>query len=177
MKDLPSDLKSLSINETSPSTSLPDSWEDEALSTTPPSPSNTCHTQPSRPANEDVDSIPSAPPPTPISPTYRSATKTDMSRGLGNSIWENPYGAPTSPMSPRNLGNGSATIRPEKTTAAAGRMIAAGLGVKQPKKSEESKAYEKAVREKERRTREMEKRVEKERLEALERAKKSVWED
>ena len=67
--------------------------------------------------------------------------------------------------------------RPEKTTAAAGRMIAAGLGVRQPKKTEENKAYEKAVREKERKKREVEKVQAKERMEEVERAKRGVWEN
>lgn len=55
-------------------------------------------------------------------------------------------------------------------------MIAAGLGVRQPKKSEENKAYEKAVREKEKKKREKERMEEKERAEEVERTKKSVWE-
>ena len=56
-------------------------------------------------------------------------------------------------------------------------MIAAGLGVRQPKKTEESKAYEKAVREKERKKREVEKVQAKERVEEVERAKRGVWEN
>lgn len=56
-------------------------------------------------------------------------------------------------------------------------MIAAGLGVRQPKKSEENKAYENAIREKERKRREIQRGKEKERVEEMERAKRGVWED
>lgn len=63
--------------------------------------------------------------------------------------------------------------RPEKTSAAAGRMIAGALGVKPPKKSEEEKRYEKVVREKE-----MARRKERAKeVEEGERTKRSVWED
>lgn len=56
-------------------------------------------------------------------------------------------------------------------------MIAAGLGVRQPKKSEENRAYEKAVREKEKKRRELEKVQAKEMLEEAERAKRGIWEN
>lgn len=56
-------------------------------------------------------------------------------------------------------------------------MIAGALGIRAPKKTEEERAYEKAVREGERKRREREK-VEKVREEEeRERAKRSVWED
>lgn len=65
--------------------------------------------------------------------------------------------------------------RPEKSSAAAGRMIAGALGVKAPKKTEEGKAYERAVRENERVRRE--KLKEEGRTEEREReeARKKVW--
>ncbi len=65
--------------------------------------------------------------------------------------------------------------RPEKSSAAAGRMIAGALGVKAPKKTEEGKAYERAVRENERVSRE--KLKEEGRTEEREReeARKKVW--
>lgn len=55
-------------------------------------------------------------------------------------------------------------------------MIAAGLGVRQPKRSEEARAYEKAVRGKVEREREAERgRVEREERERVERVR-GVWE-
>ncbi len=67
--------------------------------------------------------------------------------------------------------------RPEKSNAAAGRMIAGALGVKAPKKTEEGKAYERAVRENERVRRE--KLKEEGRTEEREReeARKKVWDE
>lgn len=63
--------------------------------------------------------------------------------------------------------------RPEKSTATAARMIAAGLGVRQPKKSEDLVRYERAVREKEGR------RIEKEREDRgrVEEARRAMWDD
>lgn len=71
----------------------------------------------------------------------------------------------------------SPTKRPEKTDAVARRMIAAGLGLKVPKQTEEQKAYDRAVREKERKRRQDE-RDEKKRKEAeLEKAREAIWDD
>ncbi|KAL8793512.1 MAG: hypothetical protein Q9195_003885 [Heterodermia aff. obscurata] len=179
----PSALKTHSLNPTSTPAPPPDSWEEEALTTTSsPTSSPTSNTQLPSAATEDTDSIPSAPPPTPISPSHRTsnAPKSSASQNLSHLEWDNPYGAPTSPTprapSAGNV-NGIGGSRPEKSTAAAGRMIAAGLGVRQPKKSEENRAYEKAIREKEKKRREIERGKEKERVEEMERAKRGVWED
>lgn len=62
--------------------------------------------------------------------------------------------------------------RPEKTTAAAKRLIAQGIGVR-VKTSAEEREYQKAQVENERRRRSEERR----RVEESERAKVSVWED
>ncbi|KFY90912.1 hypothetical protein V498_05755, partial [Pseudogymnoascus sp. VKM F-4517 (FW-2822)] len=72
---------------------------------------------------------------------------------------------------------GGADKRQEKTDAVARRMIAGALGIRAPKKTEEERAYERAVREKEvkRREREKEEKVREE--EEKERARRSVWED
>ena len=74
-------------------------------------------------------------------------------------------------------GNGSEKARPEKSTAAAARMIAAGLGVRQPKKTEEMKRYEKAVRERERGRIEKEKEERERERRDMEEARRAVWED
>lgn len=57
------------------------------------------------------------------------------------------------------------------------RMIAAGLGLKVPRLTEEQRAYDKALREKERKRREQEREEEKRRLAEAEKAKQSIWED
>jgi hypothetical protein len=67
--------------------------------------------------------------------------------------------------------------RPEKTTAVAGRMIAAGLGVRAPKRTDEEKEYDKAMREKERKKRTEEKERERREKEETEARKKAIWND
>ena len=71
----------------------------------------------------------------------------------------------------------SSDKRPEKSRAVAERMIAGALGVRAPKKTEEGKAYEKAVRDNERKRREKAKeeaeREEKEREEM----RRAVWDE
>lgn len=67
--------------------------------------------------------------------------------------------------------------RQEKTDAVARRMIAGALGIRAPKKTEEERAYERAVREEviKKQKREKEEKVREE--EEREKAKRSVWED
>ena len=69
------------------------------------------------------------------------------------------------------------TSRPEKTDAVAKRMIAGALGVKAPKKTEEQKAYDKAIKEKEIKRRNQEKEAAARAKEDAERAKAAVWDD
>ncbi|KAI1840079.1 hypothetical protein JX265_013007 [Neoarthrinium moseri] len=99
-----------------------------------------------------------APPPTPSSPSYSSGAP-----------WQSMMGGPDSPD--------TAAKRPEKTDAVARRMIASALGVKAPRLTEEQKAYERAMRDKERKRREEEKEQERRKAEEAERAKIAMWED
>ncbi|KAH7395066.1 hypothetical protein DE146DRAFT_633424 [Phaeosphaeria sp. MPI-PUGE-AT-0046c] len=105
--------------------------------------------------------LPHPPPPTPASPTPFE---------FPDNV---PYGAP------RGRGDIKAGLdkRPEKTTAVAGRMIAGALGVRAPRRTEEEREFDKAMREKERKRRTEEKEREtREREEAAAR-KKAVWDD
>jgi len=68
-------------------------------------------------------------------------------------------------------------VRPEKTTASAARMIAGALGVKAPKRTEEQRQYDKAVREKEMKRKEREKEEKKQEEAQRERAKAAIWDD
>jgi hypothetical protein len=79
----------------------------------------------------------------------------------------------------RGRGGSGAALdrRPEKTTAVAGRLIAGALGVRAPKRTEEEREYDKAMREKERKRRDEERNREKREKEAAEERKRSVWED
>lgn len=56
-------------------------------------------------------------------------------------------------------------------------MIAGALGVKAPKKTEEQRGYERAVREKEIKRREAEKERGRKEEEAAKKAKAAIWED
>jgi hypothetical protein len=95
--------------------------------------------------------------------------------------FDNPYSVGTSPLTAEPMtpmrGNfrpeDGEKARPEKSTAAAARMIAAGLGVRPPKKTEEMKRYERAIREKEGKRQDQAKEEKKE----AEEAKRAIWED
>ncbi|KAF8858131.1 hypothetical protein BDZ45DRAFT_674262 [Acephala macrosclerotiorum] len=163
-KALDASLKSLSLNP-QPSKSaasfkkkqtVSESWDDEELEN-----SGDDTDRPLSP-QQSAD-YPSAPPPTPISPSTSFARETFIS----------PYGFGT---------DGSADVRierarPEKTDAVAKRMIAGALGVRAPKKTEEQKAYDKAIKEKEIKRRNQEKEAAARAKEEAERAKAAVWDD
>ncbi|KAI1412179.1 hypothetical protein F5Y13DRAFT_163820 [Hypoxylon sp. FL1857] len=142
-----------------------DSWEDEDVESEPEVVS------PSLEKDPKVDGSGfAAPPPTPSSPSYSAGAAPPwqpMTAGSPSSF--SPPGSPAS--------DSSGTRRPEKTDAVARRMIASALGVRAPKPTEEQRAYDRAVREKERKRREEEREVEKRRQEEAERAKAAIWED
>jgi hypothetical protein len=168
--DLESSLTKLSINP-QPSKSSPafrkkqhthalaDSWEDadddDDAASTSGSDTDRGPLTPSTSA-----SYPSAPPPTPISaPSHHDSF-----------ISPYGYGEPAKRERERE-------VRPEKTDAVAKRMIAGALGVRAPKKTEEQRDYERAVKEKEIRKRREEKEALARKEEEREKAKAAVWED
>lgn len=140
-------------------TKVADSWEDEELS-------SDTETEDVRPTLlsplEGLSAGTSAPPPTPATPSYAQQPFSPT---------ESPdsHSAASDPKSP--------TARPEKTDAVARRMIAAGLGLRAPKQTEEQKAYDKAIREKERKRREEEKAAQRKKEEEAVKAKAAMWED
>jgi hypothetical protein len=136
-----------------------DSWEDEDVSSGSESDGSTAG------GEENAKEGLSAPPPTPMTPTYRTSG--------------GPWTATTEHMSHSipQAGDSSPSRRPEKTDAVARRMIASALGVKVPKLTEEQKAYDKAIRDQEKKRREAERTVEKERQAQAEKAKAAVWDD
>jgi len=134
-----------------------DSWEDSSSDT---------ETETDRPLSpQQSTDYPSAPPPTPISPKARET-------------FINPYGygANLDGASERERA-ADRERRPEKTDAVAKRLIAGALGVRAPKKTEDQKQYDKAIREKEIKRRDAEKAAERRTKEEAERAKAAVWED
>ncbi|TGJ84750.1 hypothetical protein E0Z10_g4041 [Xylaria hypoxylon] len=177
-------MTKLSLNPTSsisnPSSSKPkpkpkkqvvaDSWEDEESSaseaeTEPPTPT----VQPNTTSQDGV----AAPPPTPISPSYGR-------HGPDGNTSNAPWLASSNPGAGygyQDAQEDGGPRRPEKTDAVARRMIASALGVRVPKLTDEQKAYDRAVREKERTKREEEREAERRRKQEAEEAKAAVWND
>lgn len=143
---------------------MAESWDDEDLSDE--------DTETDEPSKHDrnvsnisniTDDGPSAPPPTPASPTGRYPEDT----------FDNPYKSLQPSRERQGSGNRTPERRPEKTTSVAARMIAGSLGVRAPKRTEEQREFDKAVKEKEKKRR----AEEKEKAEQEEKLKASVWED
>lgn len=129
-----------------------DSWEDQdELSS-----ENETETTPSR-----AEASP-PPPPTSNSPQFSS-----------------PHGwtPDPEPVTRAPSGESLGARRPEKTDAVARRMIAAGLGLKAPKQTEEQKAYQRSVREQEKRRKEQLKAEEQKRRDEADRARAAIWDD
>lgn len=167
-KDVSSSLSKLSIDNPStkptksePKEAVADSWEDEDVS------SGSDREAPQENTKKASKSMPSAPPPTPISPSTYS-NKTERS-------W--PPASEAAATSVRRGSGAAEARRPEKTDAVARRMIAGALGMNAMKPTAEQKAYDKAVREQAKRIRDGEKEAEKKRQADAEKAKASIWED
>jgi hypothetical protein len=115
------------------------------------------------------ENLPSPPPPTPASPIhfdYPDNVPYTLDSGVRN---RGEGGVGRSP--------GGLDKRPEKTTAVAGRLIAGALGVRAPKRTDEEREFDRAMREKERKRRAEEKERERKEVEERERRKKAVWDE
>ena len=148
-----------------------DSWDDEAsgseteTETEASNVSNVSTRDSLHPISivSSLDASPHPPPPTPASPT--------------------PFDYPSNPgyggaVDSRSSGTGkNLDRRPEKTTAVAGRLIAGALGVRAPKRTEEEKEYDRAMKEKERKRRAEEREREKREAEEKEARKQAIWDD
>ncbi|EED24141.1 conserved hypothetical protein [Talaromyces stipitatus ATCC 10500] len=82
---------------------------------------------------------------------------------------------PTTTSTSTSSTRDSARARPEKQTAVASRMIAGALGIRAPKRTEEQRAYDRAMKEKEIKRRNKEKEEEAKARQEEERAKAAVW--
>ena len=134
-----------------------ESWEDEDVDS---SDVDSGTTTPVRPVTSS--DLPGAPPPTPSSPSFRFD---------GASI---DYSGKSQGLSTRGSGEDR---RPEKSTALASRLIAAGIGQKAPRRTQEQREYDQAMKVQEKKRRDKAK-AEEERLKAeKERAKRAIWED
>ncbi|KAK1256201.1 hypothetical protein MKX07_008460 [Trichoderma sp. CBMAI-0711] len=155
---------------------IADSWEDEDLSDEEPAQDKNDNQQEDAEEAASSSSTPSSslttpavPPPTPASPLALDASYEWAA--LATTANQGQQSQGSSP------GGGTPARRPEKTDAVARRMIAAGLGLKAPRQTEEQRAYQRSVREQEKKRREAQRAEEARLREAAERAKAAVWED
>lgn len=148
-----------------------ESWEDEELDSGTETPTEA--PGPSLKQINSNDDPPGPPPPTPISPA-QSNPLYDWSPAhqLGGGRPQPVSGS--GPGTPRSDSD-SERKRPEKTTATAGRMIAASLGLKAPKKTEEQRQYERATKEQEIKRRNREKEMKEQESVDDEKAKAAMW--
>ena len=191
---LESSLNSLKIDSTkkypgsSKSKSVAESWEDDSDSPPYASPSGgpsllqprdiphskAQHAESSSHKRSPSD-LPCAPPPTPISPGFSH----NPTRGLQpyTSLADRFGGLDEDDDSSSRASSrpSSSSARPEKTNATASRMIANGLGVRNPKRTEDENRYDKAARENERKRVENERRQKREFQQKKEQAQKDVW--
>ena len=136
-----------------------DSWEDERSGSEEESLNDQAREKPTHLAKPSM-SYPSAPPPTPMSPQFSNMP-------APSNVLE------SASRSQRDSGD----PRPEKTTQTASRMIAAGLGVRAPKRTEEEREYDRALRENERKRLSKQKEEKRKQEEERENAKKAMWDD
>ncbi|KAM0702995.1 hypothetical protein Q7P35_010427 [Cladosporium inversicolor] len=151
-----------------------DSWEDEATATT---------NSASAPTAIPI-STPSPPPPTPASPTIKTKTTAFDSRyqtlppfGMSGSADDTRSGGSAARSQALARNAADPDKRPEKTTSTAARLIAAGLGQRAPRRTEEERKYDQAMKVQEKKKRDAAKAEEQKKKDELEKAKKSIWED
>ncbi|KAK6006525.1 hypothetical protein QM012_006935 [Aureobasidium pullulans] len=144
-------------------TEVADSWEEEEEASLDHEASSTT-TDRARPAAEAAP----VPKSTYLPPhlKYRSAAPSPPSRSV------TPPSRSATPSS-----SASSERRPEKTNAVAHRLIAGALGVKVPRRTEEQRAYDKAMREQEKRKRDKEREAKKKAEEDAAKAKAAIWDD
>lgn len=163
-KELEATLNKLSIEPSKDSPafkgkhSIADCWDDEDLSS---------GEETNRPLSPQQSAdYPAAPPPTPISPATSFVSR---------ETFISPYGYGTDGISDSRKERPIA--RPEKTDAVAKRLIAGALGVRAPKKTEEQRLYDRAIKEKEIKRRNQDKEAAFRAKEEADRAKVAVWSD
>lgn len=151
--------------EESDASNVADSWEDEAdEGDAPPSRSAAGASSLSRPRTSD---LPDPPPPTPASPSVYKADD-HYSYSIDGVIGGSQRSA--SPATDPDK-------RPEKSTAVASRLIAGALGVRAPRRTEEQRKYDRAVKEQEIKRKNREKEELRRKEEEAQKAKAAMWDD
>lgn len=126
--------------------------------------------------------FPGPPPPTPSSPT--EAQKRDLQyQNFGPLSYYDTGTPPSSASLSRGNSNSGGSgdtppeRRPDKTTAVASRLIAAGLGQRAPKRTPEQREYDQAMKVQEKKKRDKAKAEEEQKRRDTEAAKKAIWDD
>lgn len=185
VKALQSSLSKLQVSQNANSASSSrkpeptDSWEDEADENSSDTETETQSAPiPIRRPVNSLDS-PAPPPPTPSSPSWGAP---HTSQGSPHRTFP-PYGLDGKADSNLPSGTsapGSKTAddkRPEKSTAVASRLIAAGIGQKAPKRTKEQREYDQAMKVQEKKKRDQAREDEERKKREKEKALKDVWGD
>jgi hypothetical protein len=175
-RDIASSLGKLQISPSSKAKkSAPaDSWEDEADESSE-NETKVVSTPPIRP---DSAQLPGPPPPTPASTRVQSPSNAQPlpSFNFVDGTFDAP---PAATGASRGSGPSSREEerRPDKTTSVAARLIAAGIGQKAPRRTEEQRKYDQAMKIQEKKRRDKIKEEEDRKKREAEQAKKDVWGD
>ncbi|TKA28634.1 hypothetical protein B0A50_02961 [Salinomyces thailandicus] len=181
MAALASSLDKLSISDSSKAspkqkrTDPAEFWEDEA------------DTEPDSGTASPLQQVsssdyPGAPPPTPASPSFSSSKTMEGSPyqtfppyGMGGPLQDRHSGTGSS-LAQRAAGGGEEK-RPEKSTAVASRLIAAGIGRRPPRRTKEQREYDQAMRIQEKKKRDQAKAEEEKKVAERQKAKAAIWDD
>lgn len=206
-RDIPGAMQALKISTNPKSKPKPkesdvaDSWEDEAEDDAPTPTTDPSTAEGSAVGSPDgFDALsrtstnfnPHPPPPTPASPTQGAFSYPDLAsntrfpglaKTTSNTVSQQPGSGNSTPNRSRThsaVNSGTSTPsdrRPDKTTSTATRLIAAGLGMKVPKRTEAEREYDRVSRENERKKKEREREEAKRKEVEAQKAKESVWDD
>lgn len=169
--------KPTAVKKTAPA----DSWEDEADAS-----SSDTETEDTPPASATINpstsyDAPAPPPPTPSSPSFapsyastNSPYQTFPPYGFDGANDEDSYSLY---KASRKNASACEEKRPEKSTAVASRLIAAGIGQKAPRRTKEQREYDQAMKVQEKKKRDAAKAEEDRKKAEKEKAIKDVWGD
>lgn len=172
-RDVAASLGKLNIDPKIKSRKEPvESWEDEADDS--PSDENIAAVGKSTPPLASTSDSPAPPPPTPSSP---SVVRSSQYSSHGPLSFDGALESVDTDLLRVNSPATASDKRPEKTTAVASRLIAAGLGQRAPRRTPEQREYDQAMKLQEKKKRDQAKAEEERKLREKEQAKKAIWED
>lgn len=147
-----------------------ESWEDESSDT------ETEAGGVSTPARPNTSELPRAPPPTPFSPGRRNEQIQSQGSLPEFDFVKGTFDTASADCVPATSLRGD-DKRPEKTTAVASRLIAAGIGQRAPRRTEEERKYDQAMKIQEKKKRDQAREAENRKKLEAEQAKKAIWDD